>query len=98
MFRNDRLVRRTFLGALGALFLAPAAARSQDDKTFKLTVKDGGTQLNDPMQYLELHFQDDTSRVVIMGPPKAPFIEFLMRAQRQSHQVVLAASSESSPS
>ena len=95
MLNKGRLMRRTFFGALGALFLAPAAGRSQaNDKTFKLTVKDGGTQLNDPMQYLELHFQDDTSKIVIMGPPKAPFIDYLIRAQQQSYEVTFNASSE----
>ena len=99
MFKNGRLMRRTFFGALGALFLAPAVGRSQDDeKTFKLTVKDGGTQINDPIQYLELHFQDDTSKIVIMGPPKAPFIEYLQTAQRQAQQVTLVASSDLTPS
>ena len=94
MFKNRRLARRTLFGALGGLFLAPRPAQSQGEMkaTFKLTVKDGGTQLNDPMQYLELHLDRDPSKIVIMGPPNSPFLQYLQNAQRLGYQVTFVAS------
>ena len=91
------VTRRGFLGVASfGLFAGPQRQPIAPEKpvTFKATVKDGGTQPTDPVRYLELHFQDDPSQVVVMGPPESPFIRYLWGHRQRRQELTLVVSAE----
>ena len=92
--RHRPLTRRTFLACVGTGVLTPLNDDHADagkTVTFTLLVKDAGTQLNDPVQYLELQFLDDPSKIVVVGPAGSPFIDYLRSAKDGRYVVKFVA-------